>query len=259
MTGWTRSRSRGAPPGGSRPAPSLIAVLEAIALIVLMPLKTVEPYTLLVDRQTGFVQALRPLDAERIAAGPGADPVASSSSMSSPARASTSTRSRTITARSPCGRPARRGPIMSPPRRSRTRESPLARYPRSTIVETRVKSVSPVGRDVAMVRFETRAARRRRPGAGRRSAWVAVIRYRYSGEPMCDRGPVRQPARLPGAALPAQRRGAAARGSRRRPSSPPPVPDRCRCRPRRRRPPSRPSRRRPARPGARALRLLARS
>ena len=27
-----------------------------------MPLKTVEPYTLLVDRQTGFVQALKPLD-----------------------------------------------------------------------------------------------------------------------------------------------------------------------------------------------------
>ena len=35
---------------------------------MLMPLKTVEPYTLLVDRQTGFVQALRPIDAERIAA-----------------------------------------------------------------------------------------------------------------------------------------------------------------------------------------------
>ena len=28
------------------------------------------------------------------------------------------------------------------------------------------------------------AARRRRPGRSRRSAWVAVIRYRYSGEPM---------------------------------------------------------------------------
>ena len=43
-----------------------VAVLLAIALVVLMPLKTVEPYTLLVDRQTGFVQALKPLDPERI-------------------------------------------------------------------------------------------------------------------------------------------------------------------------------------------------
>src|SRR4051794_18724364 len=43
-----------------------IAVMEAIALVVLMPLKTVEPYTLLVDRNTGFVQALTPLDPQRI-------------------------------------------------------------------------------------------------------------------------------------------------------------------------------------------------
>ena len=46
-----------------------------------------------------------------------------------------------------------------------------------------MKSVSPVGRDVAMVRFETR---RRDAGGqlGPPSAWVAVIRYRFSGEPM---------------------------------------------------------------------------
>jgi len=44
-----------------------IALFEAIALIVLMPLKTVVPYTLLVDKQTGYVQELKPLDAEKIA------------------------------------------------------------------------------------------------------------------------------------------------------------------------------------------------
>ena len=44
-----------------------IAVLEAGALILLTPLKTVEPYTLLVDRTTGYVQALKPLDADKIA------------------------------------------------------------------------------------------------------------------------------------------------------------------------------------------------
>lgn len=43
-----------------------IALLEGIALVVLMPLKTVEPYTLLVDRQTGHVEALAPLDAATI-------------------------------------------------------------------------------------------------------------------------------------------------------------------------------------------------
>ena len=161
---------------------SLIAVLEAIALIVLMPLKTVEPYTLLVDRQTGFVQALRPIDVERIA----------------PDRALTqSFLVQYVIARESFDIDSlqenfRKVALWSTgPERTHyvasaqitNPESPLARYPRSTIVETRVKSVSPVGRDVAMVRFETR---RRDAGgqAGPPSAWVAVIRYGYSGEPM---------------------------------------------------------------------------
>ena len=46
---------------------AIIALLEAIALVLLVPLKTVEPYTLLVDRQTGYVQALKPLSRETIA------------------------------------------------------------------------------------------------------------------------------------------------------------------------------------------------
>src|SRR3546814_2016465 len=45
---------------------AFIAVCEALALLFLTPLKSVEPYTLLVDRQTGFVQQLKPLDAETI-------------------------------------------------------------------------------------------------------------------------------------------------------------------------------------------------
>ncbi len=44
-----------------------IALLEAIALILLVPLKTVVPYTLLVDRQTGYVEALQPLERKTIA------------------------------------------------------------------------------------------------------------------------------------------------------------------------------------------------
>ena len=36
----------------------IVALFEATALIFLAPLKTVVPYTLMVDRTTGFVQAL---------------------------------------------------------------------------------------------------------------------------------------------------------------------------------------------------------
>jgi type IV secretion system protein VirB8 len=161
---------------------SLIAVLEAIALIVLMPLKTVEPYTLLVDRQTGFVQALRPIDAERIAP----DRALTQSFLVQYVIARESFdidslqdnyRKVALWSSGQARAAYVAGAQISNP------ESPLARYPRATIVETRVKSVSPVGGDVAMVRFETR---RRDPGgaAGPPSAWVAVIRYRFTGEPM---------------------------------------------------------------------------
>ena len=44
-----------------------VAAAQALALVYLLPLKTVEPYTLLVDRQTGNVETLAPLDAQVIA------------------------------------------------------------------------------------------------------------------------------------------------------------------------------------------------
>ena len=47
---------------------ALIAVVEAFALVALIPLKREVPYTLMVDRETGYVQALRPFEGETIAA-----------------------------------------------------------------------------------------------------------------------------------------------------------------------------------------------
>lgn len=43
-------------------AAAAIAVLEAVALALLVPLKTVVPYTILVDRQTGYVERAQPLE-----------------------------------------------------------------------------------------------------------------------------------------------------------------------------------------------------
>lgn len=160
----------------------VVAVLLAVALIVLMPLKTVEPYTLLVDRQTGFVQALKPLDPERITG----DRALTQSFLVQYviARESFDIDSLQEDYRRVALWSAERArsEYMSGVQVSNP-ESPLARLPRSSVIETRVKSVSPVGTNVAMVRFETR---RRDAGGqvGPASAWVAMIRYRYSGEPM---------------------------------------------------------------------------
>ena len=160
----------------------LVAVLLAVALIVLMPLKTVEPYTLMVDRQTGYVQALKPLDPEQISG----DRALTQSFLVQYviARESFDVDSIQADYRKVALWSAERarseyisGIQVSNP------ASPLARLPRSSVIETRVKSVSPVGTNVAMVRFETR---RRDAGGqvGPASAMVAMIRYRYSGAPM---------------------------------------------------------------------------
>jgi len=163
-------------------AAAVIAVCEAFALIALAPLKTVVPYTLLVDRHTGFVEALKPLDANTIAP----DKALTQSFLvqyviareSFDYDALQSNYRKTVLWSAD---PARSDYVSSV--QYSNPGSPLARFPRTTVVETRVKSVSPLGAGAALVRFETQ---RRDAGAQVQPAraWVAVIRYRFSGEPM---------------------------------------------------------------------------
>lgn len=159
-----------------------VALLLAVALVVLMPLKRVEPYTILVDRQTGFVQAVDPLQPQRISgdaaltqsllvqyviAREGFDVAALQSNYRKVALWS--------------GESARSAYLAGI--QGSNPDSPLNRYPRSTVVDVRVKSVSRVGPNVAMVRFET--VRRDMSGQAQSAqAFVSMIRYRYAGEPM---------------------------------------------------------------------------
>ena len=161
---------------------AVVAICQALALSFLSPLKSVEPYTLMVDKQTGYVQALQPLEPARIAgdtaltqsflvqyviARESFDINALQANYRKVALWSAdSARSRYIAAMQP-----------SFP------DSPLNRYPRSTLVETEVKSVTPLGQGAAMVRYDTQ--RTDQGGQTQRlGSWVAVIRYRFSGEPM---------------------------------------------------------------------------
>ncbi|HEX8526513.1 virB8 family protein [Allosphingosinicella sp.] len=159
-----------------------IALLEAGALILLTPLKTVEPYTLLVDRHTGFVQAVKPLDQQQVSA----DTALTQSMLvqyviarESFAIDSVQTNYRRVALWSAENARSEYIAGVQPSNPS----SPLARYPRTAVVETHVKSVSPVSPNVAMVRFETRL-RGADGQATPTGAWVAMIRYRFSGEPM---------------------------------------------------------------------------
>lgn len=155
-----------------------IALLEAIALVLLVPLKTVVPYTLMVDKTTGYVQALKPLDQATIApdsaltqsflvqyviAREGFDAATLNMNYRKVALFSADTARSSYLQQMQVSNAA----------------SPLTLYPRSTIVDVQVKSVSPLGKDAALVRFETiRSDASAQPQPPQ--AWVAVIRYRYS-------------------------------------------------------------------------------
>jgi type IV secretion system protein VirB8 len=163
-------------------AASVIAVCEALALLFLTPLKTVEPYTLLVDRQTGFVQALKPLEVDAIArdralvqsylvqyviAREGFDINSVQEDYRKVALWSAGS--------------ARAGYMASI--EVSNPDSPLVRLPRSSLIEVEVKSVTPMSETTAMVRFDTQ----RREAGGQllpAQPWVAIVRYEFSGEPM---------------------------------------------------------------------------
>lgn len=160
----------------------LVAVCEAFALVALAPLKTVVPYTLMVDRQTGYVQALKPLDAQMVSS----DSALTQSFLVQYviAREGFDTDSLQSDYRKVAlwsAGPARAAYIAG--MQVANPDSPIARYPRSTMVDVTVKSVTSLQPTVALVRYETRRIDAGGQGRGSQQ-WVAVIRYAYSGAPM---------------------------------------------------------------------------
>lgn len=159
-----------------------VAAFEAVALAMLAPLKTIQPIALLVDKQTGYVQALDPLTPRRV----GADEALTTSLLA-----------QYVTAREQFDRATvaadyRRVALWSA---GHTRDvylaqmpatnpaSPFQRYPAGRTVEARVKSVSRLGQGVALVRFDTQLADRN----GRvdpAQPWLSVIRFHYVDAPM---------------------------------------------------------------------------
>jgi type IV secretion system protein VirB8 len=159
-----------------------IALLEALALVLLTPLKTVEPYTLMVDRQTGFVQALRPLDPQLISA----DRALTQSFLVQYVIAREGFSFDTVQSDyrkiGLWSAGSARSSYLSGMQAGNP-DSPLARYPRSTTMDVAIRSVTSMTDNSAMVRFDTR--RRDANGqTGPARAWVAVLRYGYTGEPM---------------------------------------------------------------------------
>jgi type IV secretion system protein VirB8 len=161
---------------------ALVAVLEAAALFVLVPLRRDVPYTLLVDRQTGYVQALRPLDTETVSA----DTALTRSFLvqyviarESFDAASVQENYRRVGLWSTGEARERYVAGMS----ATNPGSPLAALPRGTSVDVTVRSVSSLSADTALVRFSTTQTD---PGAQPQAAqhWASVITWRFSNADM---------------------------------------------------------------------------
>ena len=159
-----------------------IVALQALALVLLTPLKTVQPITLLVDRQTGFVQAVDPDTPLRVSADEAltqsflAQYVAAREGFD---RATVAIDYRKVALLS--GGAARSSYLAEMP--AANPASPFRRYPGGTVVGVRIKSVSRLEPGTAIVRFDTQ---QQSPGGGVAPVqpWISVVRYTYSKAPM---------------------------------------------------------------------------
>jgi type IV secretion system protein VirB8 len=155
-----------------------IALLEAVALVAIIPLQREVPYTLLVDRQTGHVEALRPLEEQRLTAD---------------AALTRSFLVQYVTARESFDRNTlqenyRRVGLMSAEEarerylaqmRAGNPGNPLASLPPGGTIDVRIRSVSSLSPNTALVRFDTIQSHRAAQSQQAQN-WAAIIRYRYS-------------------------------------------------------------------------------
>lgn len=159
-----------------------LALIEAIALVLLIPLKREVPYTLLVDRQTGFVEALKPLEQQSLT--PGDALTRSFLVQYVIARESFDAGTLQEDYRKVglwSAGEARDGYVRL--MQATNPLSPLATFPHSATLDVQVRSVSSLAADRAMVRFDT--VRSDQGSAAKQlDHWAAVIDYRFNDASM---------------------------------------------------------------------------
>lgn len=163
---------------------ALIAVVEAFALVALIPLKREVPYTLMVDKQTGYVQALHPLDAQKLTA----DAALTRSFLVQYVIARESFDAATLQSNyhkvGLWSVDEARDRYLAQMRSSNP-ASRLASLPAGATIDVKVRSISSLNASTAFVRFTTSQTNR---GGGQQVAqnWIATIRYQYTDAPMSE-------------------------------------------------------------------------
>ena len=163
-------------------AAAFIAILEAIALVALMPLKTVVPYTITVDRQTGYIQTAQGIQ-------PGAlsqDVAVIQAFLAQYVLARETFDVTDLQANYQKVAAWTSGPARDQYVRAMQRanpQSPVNVNDPATVVKITIKSISLLSRTSALVRFD---AERDRSAAAtpERTPYTAVIGFQFSGAPM---------------------------------------------------------------------------
>jgi type IV secretion system protein VirB8 len=162
-------------------AACVVAVLEAFALIALAPLKTVVPYTITVDRQTGYIetaQALRPGALSQ-------DMAVTQAFLAQYVLARetfdvTDLQAKYREVAAWTAGPARDQYVKAMQRSNP--QSPVNLNDATTTVRVTIKSVSVMSKTSALVRFD--AERGTAGGPAMRQSYAAVVGFRYTGQPM---------------------------------------------------------------------------
>ncbi|MEQ1499259.1 MAG: VirB8/TrbF family protein [Novosphingobium sp.] len=162
----------------------LIALIEGIALLIMLPLKQVAPIAVMVDRQTGNVERLdlgkqqsitpdqslvNSMLAQYVIAREGFNFGALKADYNKVALwTSGEARNRYISTM-----------------QASNPTSPLALYPRAAVIAVEIRSISRLGPDTGLVRFATS----RSDGGGApvsQGIWAAVVKYRFSNAGMSE-------------------------------------------------------------------------
>jgi type IV secretion system protein VirB8 len=159
----------------------IIAMLEAMALVTLTPLKTVVPYTITVDRQTGAAQLARGVDLGPMAA----DDALIQSALAQYVLARETLDATDLSANYRKVGLWSSGTARSDYLRSLDRSNPqsvLNGANAETQISTTVASIALLGPSTALVRFST--DRREGSGPVTRTAWMAAMEFGFSGTPL---------------------------------------------------------------------------
>jgi type IV secretion system protein VirB8 len=160
---------------------AILVVLQTLALVLLLPLKTVVPYTILVDRQTGHAELAR---------GVNLGPMSENEALLQSALAQYVIARETLDASDLAANYKKvglwsKGVALQDYLKGMDRSNPASILNSANVdtqIATTIKSITPLDKGSALVRFAT--DRREAGGPAARRDWAAVIRYGYSGAPL---------------------------------------------------------------------------